>query len=234
MSSQLESNHRSDHDTQHQRRLERYLEEVSKPLPKAEREEWRTEASQHLEAMITAYEELGHSRPEAITLALQRFGAAATLGSHLSKEANKNDRWSTLRGDFVSFILPMTFCFIGLGVVSLIYSVTGYEKLHEGLMVAGRTLQFAAPVLSGAWMGYRRGYQISPGLSLQRMLVAIVCAVPYCLMYLMMFVELGDYGWVLSMPKTLVLLMLWLPLALVSAITARMITNQCTTVQSRT
>ncbi len=202
---------------QHRHRLNRYLDDVSKPLPEAEREPWRTEASQHLEAMIRAYEELGYGRSEAVTLAIERFGAAESLGFHLREEANKGHRWSAFRGNFVNLITPVFLCFTGLGIVCLIYSETGSESLHAGLMTAGRTLPFVAPLLAGGWMGYR----LSRGSSLRDMLIAVFCTLPYCLIPLMMFVTVSDYGWVLSLPKIVVPLLLWLPLAVIGALVTR-------------
>jgi hypothetical protein len=70
-------------------RLEEYLEEVSRPLPASERSEWRTEAEQHLTALIEAHIELGYSPEEATDLALARFGAAAKLGERMRAEYEK-------------------------------------------------------------------------------------------------------------------------------------------------
>jgi hypothetical protein len=66
--------------------LEQYIEEITRPLPLAEREEWRTEVEQHLDALIAAYEELGHSREEAVQLAAARFGAPERLGRQMRRE----------------------------------------------------------------------------------------------------------------------------------------------------
>ena len=201
--------------------FQQYLNDVSKPLPAAEQEAWRTEVSQHLEAMIAAYEELGYSRVNAVTLALERFGAAKTLGTHLRTETNKSDRWSLWRENCVNFIVPVFLCFTGIGIACLVYSATGSEALLHGIMVAGSLCSFAAPLLGGTWMGYRA----APHNSFQHLLVAILCTMPYCLMPLLMFVNVQDPGWVLSMPKALIPLALWVPLAVIGAAMTRTVVH---------
>jgi hypothetical protein len=73
-----------------QSRLEQYLEEVSHPLPVSKRIEWRSEAEQHLVALVAAYEELGHSHEEAMELAIEKFGDANRLGSQMRSETEKS------------------------------------------------------------------------------------------------------------------------------------------------
>ena len=104
-------------------RLEQYLEEVSKPISSHERVEWRTEAEQHLAALIAAYEELGYSQEEATELALNRFGEAQTVGKQVRAEM----RPVMFSPATVAFLAPLLLSFVVMYLAASSFAETGNQ-----------------------------------------------------------------------------------------------------------
>jgi hypothetical protein len=72
-----------------QSRIDQYLDAVFRAqsdLAPEVRAERRREMAVHLETLVEAWEELGQSRPEAVTSAIRQFGKAEELRAELAQE----------------------------------------------------------------------------------------------------------------------------------------------------
>ena len=129
-------------------RLDLYLEEVSQHVSASQREEWREEARQHLDALIVAHQELGLSHREAVEAALISFGAAKAIGERLEKESGGLLR-RTLPGCLFRplpalaqgafrFGLPILPGFLAMGVAGGVFAFTGGDELLTGMARVSR------------------------------------------------------------------------------------------------
>jgi hypothetical protein len=148
----MQSRFNEEFESEAQRRREQYLTEITRSLPKIEQPVFRTEAEQHLDALIAAYEDLGHTREEAMELALARFGDARTLGHHLGQEAMRTEFKQMLSPRMVRFVVPVVLYFTTMAFACLLLAGTEDEKLRLNLSVFAAVTQYISPVLGGVWL----------------------------------------------------------------------------------
>ena len=130
-------------------RLEQYLEEVSKPISSHERVEWRTEAEQHLAALIAAYEELGYNQEEATELALNRFGEAQTVGKQVRAEM----RPVMFSPATVTFLAPLLLSFVVMYLAASSFAETGNQHTLPMMLTKSGLLNGISALAYGGWVG---------------------------------------------------------------------------------
>jgi hypothetical protein len=203
-------------------RLEQYLDEVTQPVAAPHRAEWREEVRQHIEAMTAAYEEIGHSRDEAMEQALTQFGDARTVGAQVqARLARPATTIEAVKG----FVYPVALCFNVVGIYSLVWAygiLQGTEDAanFSSLVNVGRAAQILAPLLAGWWMARR----LKGRLSLRRILAGLLAGIPLCLLPNAMFHIVAT---AFQEPR-LVDLLAWMPVWFVLAAGSAILTRRLT------
>lgn len=147
-------------------RLEHYMQEISTPLPTELAGEWRSEALQHLQSSIAAYEELGMSRDEAIEAALLAFGPARRIGAAVARESAGGIRHAIGKG-IVDFAAPTSVIggFMAALVLGLTNSFAG-ESYLTTLSKSAAILFFLCPLLGGWNIGRKAAAGLQAGREL--------------------------------------------------------------------
>ena len=157
--------------------LEQYLEEVTTHLhilPAAQRTDEVEEIRQHVEALVAARQELGHSREEAISQTLTQFGRAQTVGRQLAR-AYKRRFPSTRRSLALASVCALISCFGVNLLVSELFTRLGPAWVSpmyaDSLPAHPATWLLSALIGNYAW-GYMTG-AITPRRAVAGM--ALVC-----------------------------------------------------------
>lgn len=144
-------------------RLQTYLKELEKPmhsLGETERQEWRAEAQEHLESLITAYEELGETREEAIRSAMARFGEPKTIGFRMRMAELKKTARLNPESQVTKYVLSCCALFFIPALLSFLTFVILYnytDNLSAQWIARNITgaLLILGPFLSGWQLGRR-------------------------------------------------------------------------------
>jgi hypothetical protein len=130
-------------------RLEQYLEEIAQPVSAYHRAEWREEARQHIEALVTAHEELGLRHEEAVEAALRSFGEATGIGKSVERESSVCILRRAIGQGIWRFGLPVLACFLPMAFGIAVFGFVGSEVYLTTLRTMGSVLLILAPVLGG-------------------------------------------------------------------------------------
>lgn len=200
--------------------LRPYLDALTSALPGPEAAEWRQEAGQHLAAMAAAYEELGHAPEEAARLAAARFGDPGEIGRRMLGESRKARWQSFTRGvaeATATFVGPPALCFALLGILTAAYGYVGNDGYLAALRTEGQVMLYAAPLLSGAWMGRRARGPLRPLVTG----AALFASFWMCLAYVIFFRCVVDAMAAPSLPEALRAMPAWLALTAAGALVSR-------------
>jgi hypothetical protein len=138
-------------------RVEDYLDRVCGPLvgivPYEKRAEIRRELCEHLQALIATHEDLGSTREEAVTAALQQFGDPAKLAQHWLREWEYTDANAVPRFWRRSQRIALLTCGIAAAVATLILTVTGGAINNSDEQWLLIPLLFGLPLAAGTVVG---------------------------------------------------------------------------------
>lgn len=143
-----------------QQKLDQYLDSLEKPLSQLtpyERQEWRTEAAQHITHLAEAHEELGLSQREALEEAIRQFGDAKIVAQRLRQEtANRRVSFHPLQA-ITAALLVLMLAQVGvlmlMGVLSAINIRAGQILPYSVLCIASFALYLGGPIVGGLLLG---------------------------------------------------------------------------------
>jgi hypothetical protein len=136
------------------------LEQSLQMLPKAERQEWREEARQHLLDIARAHEELGQTPEEALTVAMQQFGNPTQIGRQMAHCTDSAPlKWKTA---ITLFSVPLMMSMVLLIGLAYAYVLTDSPPLLGCLQLGGVIAFITAPILGGWRVGKRMHPDQSP------------------------------------------------------------------------
>ncbi len=142
--------------------LEQYLEEVHshlRVLPDLQRMEEVEEIRQHVEALVAARQELGHSEEEAIAQTLMQFCRARTIGGQLTKAYKRrfpSARRSLALASMCALINFLGLCFLAIWSFAKLGPGWGSPMYADCFLAHPITWLLSALIFNYSW-GYMTG-----------------------------------------------------------------------------